>query len=267
MKSILVFIIQFSITSASVIQCSFTSMSWYSSGVLYSCYGGFLNSGSPEALQNVLGTHSNALSNSEVKAIYFNRQSMKKIPSNLSSYFPNLRVISCINSGLSLISSDDLKPFTHLEYLTLSSNDIVKISGDLFKFNPNIQGIIFANNKLKEVGKNLIAGLNQLRFADFQSNPCINGYAESPASFAALNSELSAKCPYQEEPSSPCQRLAQCTLATDVTVLQQRFDELSQEFEMMKSDLQELKTMKQNLEQENIKKGEKIKNLYKKLTS
>jgi hypothetical protein len=253
MKLILAIFVQFSLGYSLTIQCSFTSLSWYSAGLLYTCYGySQANPGTAVELSEVSGEHKGTLKNSDVKALNFNGQSIETLPQNLASYFPNLRVISCIKSGLSSITAADLKPFPNLEYLTLPENKLVSISGDLFKFTPKIEGIILSKNKLKSIGNNLIAGLGNLRFADFQNNPCINGFAQTPSAFAALNYELSVKCPYnddgtssrEEETPDVCEKMQKCSLAADIKNLQNQFAEMSEEFEQMKIELAGLKAAK-----------------------
>jgi hypothetical protein len=242
---------------------------------LYTCYGYTqANAGITTAeLSAVSGQHKGTLKNSDVKALNFNGQSIEKLPQNLANFFPNLRVISCIKSGLSSISAAELKSFPNLEYLTLPENKLVSISGDLFKYTPRLEGIILSKNKLQSIGKNLLVGLNNLRFADFQSNPCINGFAQTSPAFSALNYELSVKCPYnsdqtnsrEEETPDVCEKLQRCSLAADIKNLQDQFAEMSTEFEQMKIELAGLKSAKTEQIEKNVMKLLKINELNMKL--
>lgn len=234
MKLILVLIFGLSFANCLVFDCSFYSVSWYTSGNFNTCYLTVINTGNPLILEEVRGENKAG----SVEALSANGQTLERFPTNFASFFPKLKIISCVNSKLIKISAADLKPFVNLMYLNLARNQLIELDGDLLKFTPQLQGVIFQRNQLKEVGKNLLKGLNVLRFADFQYNPCINGFVQN-GGFSSLSSELSRKCPQVDKIINETISL-RCSLANENDELQLNVKFLFEEFENLKFELLEL---------------------------
>ena len=232
MKLILFFLWQFSIASALVFNCSFYKTSWYSIGSLYTCYAKVINTESSFTLE---GEHVETFNNFDTKSLYIKDQNIQRFPKNLASFLPSLKVISCLKSGLVEISVDDLKPFSDLEYLSLANNNLVKIPGDLFKFTLKLRGIILARNKLQQVGNHLLENLQFLDFVDVQTNPCINGYAQSQAGYFALNYEMPMKCPYKDDET------LRCSLPEEISNLHEKITEIEENLMKMELEIEELK--------------------------
>jgi hypothetical protein len=99
------------------------------------------------------------------------------------------------NSGLTKISSDDLKPFPNLIELYLHKNKLTNLEGDVFKYNPKLQLISFNNNQITNIGPNIFAPMKNLREVYFSSNMCINKFSKTPADRFTLKKEIETKCP------------------------------------------------------------------------
>lgn len=110
-------------------------------------------------------------------------------PTNIESVFPNLIAIIITDCNLLEVHQSDLKPFSKLEKLLLNRNQITFLEQDLFKFNPNIIRLGFADNKIVHVESSVFVGLKSLKFLDFRNNPCHSDTADTR--FNVLNLELS----------------------------------------------------------------------------
>lgn len=230
----------FTCTSGIVFECKFQTLMFYSSDKFYTCYSTVINSGNKE-LEEIHGKHEDPANSSTVEAFYSKNRVLEKLPKNLASFFPNLKIIACFSTTLSEINLEDLKPFPNLKYLSLPRNNLIKLSSNLFKFTPKIQGITFANNQLQCIGKNLLDDLTDLKWADFQSNSCINGYAEGAAGIKQLNLELPTKCSLEEtkpNDKEDCELItSKCLLDEDITSLQHKLDNILEDLKDLKLEL------------------------------
>jgi Leucine-rich repeat (LRR) protein len=95
---------------------------------------------------------------------------------------------------LKTISADDLKQFPKLEILFLNMNKLVSLDGNLFQHTRKLQSVDFYANELEHVGENLLTGLENLKYASFQNNPCIDIYANTHQKVQELNDQLPIKC-------------------------------------------------------------------------
>jgi Leucine-rich repeat (LRR) protein len=132
-------------------------------------------------------------SNSDVEALDIYDQSLIVIPEELANIFPNLRYLGISRSNLLSIKANDLK-FPKLNILLILSNQIAIIDGNLFTFTRNLQWIFFNDNRIQNVGENLLAGLTALKQADFRDEICINQSATTPEAIQKLNLQLPISC-------------------------------------------------------------------------
>lgn len=109
-----------------------------------------------------------------IKAVFFNKCVMRKLPNRLSHAFPNLELLSVVNCGLIEITRDDLKNLTSLKHLLLNNNELQSLPSDLFADRTEIEKISFKSNKLHHVGSNILDPLTKLQSADFRNNLKIN---------------------------------------------------------------------------------------------
>lgn len=98
---------------------------------------------------------------------------IEKIERNLFSFNKNLKEIK-LGYKIKEIESGALDSLSELSKFEVGGNQIENIPGDLFKFNKKLKFIDFFNNKTKFIGPDLLDGLNELIWVDFQHNPTIN---------------------------------------------------------------------------------------------
>lgn len=145
-------------------------------------------------LSEVTGEHDGEFTNFDVESLYLRNQNLGHIPSGIEKFFPNLRAIEWHNSNLLEISADDLKPFPELLLFSADTNKVESLDGDLFKNTPNIQSIDFRNNSISYVGDGILVNLNELKFAQFEGNPCVDYCARSFEEIIELNEILPSTC-------------------------------------------------------------------------
>lgn len=104
----------------------------------------------------------------ETKVFYF--------PTKIESVFPNLIAISITNCQLKEIHQSDLKPFSKLEKIFVQSNNLAVLEQELFKYNPKIMRMNFADNNIVHVESSVFINLQNLQFLNFNNNPCYSDY-------------------------------------------------------------------------------------------
>jgi hypothetical protein len=148
------------------------------------------------ALQGVSGDHLDGKVNADVVFLsLFLSANLSHMSTNIESFFPNLRGISWYSVNLRFISAEDLKPFPNIVTFAVTTNKLVTIDGDLFKYTPKLQWIVFANNLIEHVGENLLTDLKDLVHVHFGNNVCIAFMANTPEALVELKQMLPVKCP------------------------------------------------------------------------
>ena len=110
-----------------------------------------------------------------MKALFIWKQPMlTQLPSSIDSFFPNLVVPSFAETGLSSITSEDLRPFPNLVLFGIEESIIVSLDGNLFVYTPHLQFISIQNNLIVNVGDGFLYDLHELKSANFRQNTCIN---------------------------------------------------------------------------------------------
>lgn len=175
--------------------CNYMEADYYNLGPKYTCRLTNIVPGSSDVLVlPVIGSHMIGKGNGDVLCLHnHEQQQITRIPRDVENVFPNLECIIWNPGNLASISSEELK-FPNLLALSLSINQIVTLDGDLFQYNPNLVRIAFNNNLLQHVGYGLLTNLNQLAFAYFENNPCVNQFAITPERIQELKLQLPLMC-------------------------------------------------------------------------
>jgi hypothetical protein len=106
------------------LDCTYSFNSYTHVGSIYHCNAKVLNLNSADTIQGVRQHSATGKSNGDVKGFSATSQTLSTFPKNLDKYFANLQAIYINSCGLTKISSDDLKPFLHLTYITIAGNKI-----------------------------------------------------------------------------------------------------------------------------------------------
>jgi hypothetical protein len=186
-----------------ILNCRFDMTNWdVVSG--YMCYSNTENTGKLTTIEEVRGEHSSGKGNEDVDSFY-EYGNLTSIPTNLASFFPNLKAIIII-APLFQLSSSDLKPFPNLVLLRFHSwyAKFTSLEGDLFQYTRKLQRINFSVPALKNVGANLLTGLNDLVYVFFIESGCIRYFdANTPQRIQELKQKLLLQCPPLETSTSP----------------------------------------------------------------
>jgi hypothetical protein len=104
------------------------------------------------------------------------KSEMHYLPQNLSSTFPNLLVLVIDKVQLKEIFKNNLKGLTSLTGLIVTNCDLQSLPSDLFVYARNLTRINFRNNKIKHIGKHLLAPLNldNVKTIDLTENSTIH---------------------------------------------------------------------------------------------
>lgn len=121
-------------------------------------------------------------------------QTVHRVPEDLDKFFPNVEALQIFNSELKILEQKDLKPFDNLKELWVHQNELESLSGDLFKFNTELQLIVLNNNRLRFIGKYILVPLTKLEIANFNSNKCIDKYAGFPHKMHELFIQIEKNC-------------------------------------------------------------------------
>lgn len=165
-------------------------------GSVYECNPIVAASGT--VLENVTGTHLENKTNADVEFLYIVQQNLTYVPSNIETFFPNLKGIQYYISNLQQISANDLKPFPQLLLFYVHTGFITSLDADLFKHTPDLQWLGFFRNKIEHIGVNLLGNLTGLQHIHLGENPCIDTYANHPDTIIELNQQLPILCPPYE---------------------------------------------------------------------
>jgi hypothetical protein len=163
-------------------------------GTFYTCLVKNVQLGDENFLK-INEDHMSGKNNSDVETFNSNQKNFTSIPKEIGESFPNLKVVSFENSGLSSVSAEDLKQFKNVKSLIFFRNELKIIKSDLFTFTPDITCVNFRDNKIEHIGQNLLMGLEQLIFVDFEENPCIQMIASNRSEVLDLAAKLSVNCP------------------------------------------------------------------------
>lgn len=193
------------VTNGLIFQCHFVITSWLYIGSIYDCEAVVQNDGMEMVLNNVTGVHVGARKNSNVRGLTVLDQFTKRIPRNMNTFFPKLIGLIWVNSGLQTVSAEDLEQFPELEVIKIQQNQVTTLEGNLFMHNGPLKSIGFDSNSIRYVGKNLLDNLPALQVVLLRYNPCVNHYANTTETIAALNANLPLMCPMPltEPPTEP----------------------------------------------------------------
>ena len=239
MISIFVLILLSTLANGLIFKCTFEVQEWTSVGRLYTCSQVvILGYEVRKSLESVEGVHTATNKNSDVEALIISDQVLIEIPTNVNTFFPNLKAILIYNTNLRTISSDDL-PFPNLEYFASMLNKLQAIDGELFMNTPKLTTISFYKNSLEHVGENIFKGLNDLAYVNFRENTCVDAGAWTTLEIERLTEKL----------RNECQCVHRCSLGNEVEELEIVSDEFSKTIKTLTE-----KTSKQDQDIDELRK-------------
>ncbi|KAL7012422.1 hypothetical protein ACKWTF_014840 [Chironomus riparius] len=222
------------------IQCDYGTYSWTAVGDVYLCFlQNTLNIKSRESavINSVNGSHSSGKSNADVTGFWSwgSSRVIEYFPRNLDNIFTNLKMIVIVFGRLKEIQQSDLRPFTKLVVLGLSENDIEFLEDGLFAFNPELEFVSFASNKIIHIGSQVFDNLNKLTWLRLRWNTCINMAANIiQTSAKEVISQAKSKCLDYPEIDKDLQKLENSLLnvsSESLSIFDQNLQKLQRRFQ------------------------------------
>lgn len=189
-----------SFSSGVIIDCSYITTTWTTVGDAYTCEARVINHDtSTRLITGVSQNHASGKSNSHVKAIRVQFQTLSFFPENFNHFFANVRALTIGSTSGVKIMKNDLRQFPQLEYFSFPNNSLQIVDGDLFAYTPNLKYINFQDNVLTNIGQGILSNYRYSNHIYFQRNVCINRNSQNGAEKVTLARELAFKCPAAPE--------------------------------------------------------------------
>lgn len=148
-------------------------------------------------ISEVKGQHKHGMGNKDVQAFVMENQKLPLLPTGLSSFFPNLKLISFRNNAITKVTKSDLHSYSNLAYLILSKNNIARITEDIFEKLP-LRSIEFADNNIEYIVHDLTLPMS-LVYIDFLRNKCISLVGKTAAAIDTLKDKLLLRCSHNPQ--------------------------------------------------------------------
>lgn len=185
------------------IQCNFAIMTFNGYARSYKCKPTFSSLENPTTFTEVSGTHQTGRSHADVIGFFVTgEKTLTKIPNGIEFFFTNLDEFVWTPGMLSSIDSNIFKPFPNIYIIDISDNKLVMLGNDLLEYTPNLKQAYFHRNLLKEVGQDLLTGLDYLKIVDFRFNQCISTRANTSELIQELKIQLQIQCPILDTSST-----------------------------------------------------------------
>lgn len=184
-------------SQAVLLDCTYSMMSVWNMGSIYTCTGKLFLFGDPRSIIEVGGEHKTAKSNANVLQVSIRDKKVKIIPQHLGAYFPNLESLDMMNSGVEDVSRADFMGLPKLKQLCLQGNEVKVLDNDLFAANPVLVYISFYNNPINHIGHGVFDNLKELTNIELHgnSNTCLSSYAYNRPATLALITKIQINCP------------------------------------------------------------------------
>lgn len=196
-KKILFVLLSICLTTCSSldINCEFKYEEWVTLGSVYTCHVNNLKISTPnENVTSIIGTHIDGKTNSDVVKLNIEQQTCEFLPNDLEKFFPNLQGLRVVKSGLVELNQKDLSVFPKLRSCDMWNNFLINLDANLFVKSPEIEYLYFGDNRIMELGHNILKPLKKLSKAIFQGNRCVNKNAETKSDVAELQKTFNTNC-------------------------------------------------------------------------
>lgn len=137
-------------------------------------------------LPEIDAQHKDGKSDEDVESIWVDSCTMHFIPKNLSSRFLNITCLGIWEVGLKKVSKEDLKGFPQLSKIQITGCDLESLPSDLFIYTRKLKNMLLYRNKIKQIGKHLLAPLSveDIEIIDLRENISIDAcYSKNPTEY------------------------------------------------------------------------------------
>lgn len=175
------------------LNCRFFTANFEFLGNAYSCDAQIIGNVASR-IGFVSGVHETNRTNINVQRLNIENQRMIWLPYNIDQFFPSLTSLRVVNTGLFDIVPAELRPFTNLQVLDFSGNDLWYVDANLFERNLVLRSINFANNEVRQVERNAFSRQSQLQWLSFAGNYCSTRSANNRAAVLQMIPQLETEC-------------------------------------------------------------------------
>lgn len=253
-----------SLTSAKAISfsCAFANVGHAVLGEIYSCTANVSVTTATIYLQYVSGEHQPGRNHDNVQALIISDQYSFFIPSRVEKFFKNIIALSVIRTPMSSFKAFNLQEFPQLKFLQVNSGGLTELN-DLFGgfavFTPVLHVLHFPNNKIANIGQDLLTNLEHLRWLDLQNNSCIDKAAYDRTAVLDLLPQVSVLCPPDGTLSTTQPTTTQATTTTTEGTTEQC--SCNEEIQELKDQIERLQGSDEELRLENQQQASQIQEL------
>jgi Leucine-rich repeat (LRR) protein len=114
------------------------------------------------------------------------------VDENAFAGLSNLRDLLLENNRIRRLSANTFRPLKNVEVISLSDNNIATLYPKTFSENRHLRNLAMIRNRINEIDRTIIEGLNKLEFFNVFENRCVNQMfvIDGPASREEINKEL-----------------------------------------------------------------------------
>lgn len=178
---------------AAILNCNYESTSNSDLGNVYECKAELLQLDQNDTIvKSITKICERYKDKSSVNQLKIQNQNLTKVPSEIESFFSNLKSLIITNTSITAVRNENLRNFTNLVYLDLSSNQIHEISSDVFSNNQKLKFIYLKSNFLNSISIRTFDGLTSLKTIDLRNNSDVNYYAATESEVLFLKEQIFA---------------------------------------------------------------------------
>lgn len=166
------------------INCDYSTEYWNYTNQNFNLYTCITKSASiiaPDTTITIKGNHGENKTNEDVVALAIVSGKWNFFPSGFETFFKNIKAISMENVSLTSITAVNLEPFSKLELLQVSGNNLQSFNAEMIEFISNLSDFVIENNKMTESDQKILIVLKSVndlknRIADinFKIEPLLN---------------------------------------------------------------------------------------------
>lgn len=163
------------LTNALELDCDYKMSKVFNKILHYKCTAS--NFSSVNEATNLLivnGNHEEALTNQNVDVLIIKNMTCHYLPNDMDIHFPNVNHLDITNSGLKVITKNNMKMFPRLKYLYIRQNPIKTLPSQLFEHNQQLQFINLSDNKIKFIDADVFDVISSLISVNLERNDCID---------------------------------------------------------------------------------------------
>lgn len=170
---------------------------WAVIGVLYECdVTSIVHTSNTTHVTGFRGTHLPGFSAEDVGTVaFFYLRELRAVPQGIEKFFPNMISFRVHGFSVESVTGVELYEYKKLRHVILAQTHIIRLPGNFFSKNLELEMIDLSLNRLQHVGGNLLDNLHKLGWVDFSFNICIDEWARRQEHIPELKENLRRLCP------------------------------------------------------------------------